>query len=921
MNINSLIHKNYTVVEPFSSIRSIEANLIKDSFVVVMEKDSFIGLLTPSDILKSPRMLAGDCLHNNVTLEYGSKIETAFKKMKEYHLSALSVFRDGEFIGVVTEADIAKCLQEFYSDILGNVFTGVFVTDGEDRIFYVNNAFLEIFNTTFPVVHEFSITDDSSSNILLCLKPYFNESKELMKPFRYNTVFISPADNTGHHIMGWIIPKIVNDEYDGMMCTVEDISYRIAAEQKILALNEDLEQKIIERTRSLTFANEQLKKEIIRRKKIEEALIRSERSFSTLTSNSTDMIVRFDTGFRRLYCNSAVEKLFGVSNSELLGKTPDDIIMVRGEDDALNKALKKALKTGEVQELEQFMLLSSEERWFHTIIIPELDESEVIVSFLTITRETTGIKKIAKELEEYRKHLEQLLDMRTAANEQLQNEIYERKKIEEALIKSERDFSTLAGNSTDMIIRYDTGLSRLYSNPAVEKIFGIPGSEFAGKTPLEITLRKNENNKIFRALEKALETGEEQEVEQLLLLASETRWFQTRIIPERDETGEMVSLLSITREITGYKKITFELDKYQKHLELLVDKRTSELSDSEKRYREIIDSITDYVYQVKIDENKKTTTIYAETCFKVTGYHAAEFEEDHFLWLNIVYEEDRALVKNLISDINKEKEPFKRTIIHRIYHKDGSLRWIKNTIVIHKNPDGGFSGYDGVISDITEIKNAEDEIKQLNQNLMNAQEDERQRVSKDLHDGVGQTILAAKINIDAYQQNPVLFADRIDIGLEFLIKASQELREVYMDLYPTMLSDLGIEMTIRWLVKNLMKPVGISSLLNINLINRLPHELEINLYRIIQEIFSNILKHSMAKSFRLNLSGNDKTIKLTVKDNGIGIDPKYQSAESAGCGMTNMKTRVKQMNGEILIENNKPHGTAISIIINLSPPH
>ncbi len=502
------------------------------------------------------------------------------------------------------------------------------------------------------------------------------------------------------------------------------------------------------------------------------------------------------------------------------------------------------------------------------------------------------------------------------------DDITERKVIEAALTKSERDFFTLAENSTDMIIRFDTAFQRIYSNPAVEKTFGIPGSNLIGKTPIELLFIKNEDDKSYNALKKAMETGENQEVEVSMQQSTGDRWFQSRIMPEFNDKGVIESLLSITRELTGYKIIANELDLYRRQLEKLVEIRTSELSDSEKRYRDIIESITDYVYQVNIDENKKIHTIYAESCFKVTGYYSSEFVQDSSLWLNIVYEKDNGLVKNFISDINKEKEPFKRSIIYRINHKDGSLKWIKNIIVVHKKSGGGFSGYDGVISDITEIKNAEDEIKRLNHNLMSAQEDERQRVSKDLHDGVGQTILAAKINIEAYQQNPVLFAGRIDVGLDFLIKASQELRDVYMDLYPTMLNDLGIEMTIRWLVKNLMQPAGISSILNINLMNRLSHELEINIYRIIQEILSNILKHSRAKSFRLNLFGNEKLVKLTVKDDGIGVDEKSVRSTSTGCGMGNIKTRVKQMNGEITFEMNKPKGTGISIvfyIVNLYP--
>ncbi len=366
-------------------------------------------------------------------------------------------------------------------------------------------------------------------------------------------------------------------------------------------------------------------------------------------------------------------------------------------------------------------------------------------------------------------------------------------------------------------------------------------------------------------------------------------------------------------DISLRRKSEKEFEIYRKHLEELVQCRTIELSESETRYREIIDSITDYVYQVKIDGNENTTTIYTESCFPVTGYHSYEFMEDHFLWLNIVAKEDRSKVKNFIISIYSEQGLSEKKIEHRIVHKNGSIRWIQNNIVLHKDSDGKLSGYDGVISDITGRKMYEEEIVNLNQHIIKLQEEERQRVAQDLHDSVGQSLIAAKMSIDTYRQEPDYFKNQLEVGLSFLVKASQELREIYTNLYPTVLNDLGFEMAVKWLVHNTLEKNNIKAFVDVVITIGISHEIEVCLYRIIQEIISNILKHASASVVHLSLNSNENQLKLIIKDNGVGFDHETKKDGINRYGLANIKSRVTSFNGKFNIERNRPHGTIISI--------
>jgi signal transduction histidine kinase len=263
----------------------------------------------------------------------------------------------------------------------------------------------------------------------------------------------------------------------------------------------------------------------------------------------------------------------------------------------------------------------------------------------------------------------------------------------------------------------------------------------------------------------------------------------------------------------------------------------------------------------------------------------------------------------------KEKKPIRNVVGGIIRPHKNDTVWVLVNADPLFNKDGSIKEVIVIFSDITKIKNAEAEIIKLNQRVMLLQEDERQRVAKDLHDSVGQTIFAAKINIEAYMQSPDLYEKQLDKGLEFLDMASQELREIYMNLYPSILNDLGLEMAVKWFADNISESAGIKAEIKTTLKKRLPHDIEVNLFRIIQELLSNILKHAGADRFSLSLGEKKGIVKLTVKDNGCGFEGKESRPDAPGCGISNIKNRVNYLNGIFLIEKNKPQGTKINITI------
>ena len=127
--------------------------------------------------------------------------------------------------------------------------------------------------------------------------------------------------------------------------------------------------------------------------------------------------------------------------------------------------------------------------------------------------------------------------------------------------------------------------------------------------------------------------------------------------------------------------------------------------ESEQRYKRLLASVTDYVYTVQVEEGRPGLTSHGPGCAAVTGFRSRDFQADPVLWYRMIYPEDRPAVTAQAELVLKGESP--PPLDHRIVHKDGRLRWIRNTAVAHRDGAGRLVSYDGLVSDITERKRAE----------------------------------------------------------------------------------------------------------------------------------------------------------------------------------------------------------------------
>jgi signal transduction histidine kinase len=215
-----------------------------------------------------------------------------------------------------------------------------------------------------------------------------------------------------------------------------------------------------------------------------------------------------------------------------------------------------------------------------------------------------------------------------------------------------------------------------------------------------------------------------------------------------------------------------------------------------------------------------------------------------------------------------------------------------------------------------ELESLYSEMRRLSSRMIMAQDEERRRIARELHDSLGQQLTTAKIVVDSIRSGD----SRAQAGeaSELIDEALKQVRSISHLLHPPLLDEVGLEFALRWFLEGLTKRSGIQTSLNIEPeeFPRLDREYENAIYRIIQEALTNAFRHSGGKKVDVVLKKRDKDLFLSVRDNGKGIAREIAEFRpgSMGLGLGSMRQRVAELRGELKLLNANP-GTLIEVRI------
>jgi PAS domain S-box-containing protein len=497
--------------------------------------------------------------------------------------------------------------------------------------------------------------------------------------------------------------------------------------------------------------------------------------------------------------------------------------------------------------------------------------------------------------------------------------------------QSERAMGLLAAivnSSDDAIISKNLDGTIITWNKGAERIFGYSPEEAVGR---QITMiippdRLDEETTILERLKRG-ERVDHYETVRLRKDGTELDISLT-ISPLKDSAGRVIGASKVARDVTERKRVEQVLSERGKLLDL---------SNDAVLIRDGSDRVTYW--------NKSASELYGYSREEAMGRVTHE----------LLHTEFPESLECITEQLNRECR-WTGQLIHR--RKDGSQiivasRWAlnrndggnrkcvletNNDITAQKQLESELRGSEERLRVLTnelenqvrvrtyqlEQRNAEvlqqsEQLRELSSRLQQTQDDERRRIARELHDSVGQVVTVLGMNLTCIEQNVgrnSKVRKAIEESRELVHQLSKEIRTMSYLLHPPLLDENGLPGAIHWYIQGLAERSGLKSKLIIPKdFGRLSDDVEVTIFRIVQECLTNIHRHSESKTAAIQLSRTAESVFLEIQDEGKGI-PAEKLAEiqgyRTGVGITGMRERVRHLNGTIDIQSNA-NGTKISV--------
>jgi PAS domain S-box-containing protein len=354
----------------------------------------------------------------------------------------------------------------------------------------------------------------------------------------------------------------------------------------------------------------------------------------------------------------------------------------------------------------------------------------------------------------------------------------------------------------------------------------------------------------------------------------------------------------------------------------LADKPKGEQAE---QFRLLVDAVQDYaIFMLDPEGNVASWNSGAQ---RIKGYAAEEIIGSHFS--HFYTEADRRAHKpeKVLAQAAEhgriEQEGWR-------VRKDGSRFWASITLTAIRDHDGKLLGFGKVTRDFSErrkmearLHESERSLRDLSLHLLRSQDDERRRIGRDLHDSLGQYLAALKMHLELLARSCPAQA-HLSEAIRLTDESIKEVRTLSYLLHPPLLEESGLASAVQWYLD------GFSSRSQINIsfekdpvFPRLSRDLELAMFRILQEALTNVHRHSGSRTAEVRLSIRDETVVLEVEDQGSGIDPqildRLRNQGALGIGLRGMTERMLQLGGRLEVESEPQQGTLVTAIAPLRP--
>ena len=354
----------------------------------------------------------------------------------------------------------------------------------------------------------------------------------------------------------------------------------------------------------------------------------------------------------------------------------------------------------------------------------------------------------------------------------------------------------------------------------------------------------------------------------VLRLDGTVRWITARGQFYYGANGEAVRMLGMAVDITERKQAE------------------QVLREGEERFRVVANTAPVMIWMSGTD---KLCTYVNQSWLEFTG-RPLEAELGNG-WVESVHPEDLNRCMHTYTQAFDRRESFQME--YRLRRHDGEYRWVSDTGVPRFNPDHSFAGYIGSATDVTERKLAEESLADVGRKLIEAHEEERTWIARELHDDVNQRMALLAIELDRWNQqlppSAVELHDHIHHASQRLSDIANDIQALSHRLHSSKLEYLGLVAAAKSFCKELSEQQKVEIDFNHTAIPRsMPKETSLCLFRVLQETLQNAVKHSGMRHFKVELGGTEGEIQLTVSDLGVGFDPQdaiHRRGRGEGVGL------------------------------------
>jgi PAS domain S-box-containing protein len=471
-------------------------------------------------------------------------------------------------------------------------------------------------------------------------------------------------------------------------------------------------------------------------------------------------------------------------------------------------------------------------------------------------------------------------------------DITERKRAED----TQRKLAAIVQSSDDAILSVSLANVITSWNPGAQGMFGYTEAEALGQ-PITMIIPPELMEEEVEILRR-IKAGDSLEHSETIRMAKNGNRLDVSltISPIRDSAGKIVGVSKIARNITERKRAE----------ELLYE--------SEERFRLITNAAPVMIWMSGTD---KLCTFFNQPWLEFTGRSLqAELGNG---WTEGVHPEDfDGCLKNYTSAFDR-RDSFE--IEYRLRRHDGEYRWVSDLGVPTFKADGSFAGYIGSCIDITERKLAQEALSGMSRKLIEAQEQERTWIARELHDDVNQRIALLAVNLERLKGDLPASATEVRRSLdevsEQVSALGSDIQALSHRLHSSKLEYLGITAAASSFCREISETQGVRiDFHSEGVPKKLPQEIALCFFRVLQEAIQNALKHSGSRDLQVWLRGTPNEIELAVSDSGIGFDPEDAIA-GRGLGLTSMKERLKLVHGELFVESQPQRGTMVRATVPL----